>query len=123
MLIHRPLTRGSHTCIHVSISEASILLRSLALIELFLQLQKHMRSSYNPAYTGTPTKRYFITNELHNWYPEGFVVSERHKYVHVVKITLVQTLTDGSLYYPKNIVLHADFVQDGDCFGLLHLFL
>ena len=74
-----------------------------------------MRSSFNPNYTGTTTKRYFITNELHNWYPEGFVVSERHKYVHIVKITLIQKLTDGSLYYPKNVILHADFVQDADC--------
>ena len=74
-----------------------------------------MRSSYNPNYTSEVIKRYFITNELHNYYPEGFVVSGRHKYVHVVKITLIQKLDDGSLYYPKNIVLHADFVQDADC--------
>ena len=31
-----------------------------------------------------------------------------------MKITLIQTLEDGSLYYPKNIELHADFVQDCD---------
>ena len=74
-----------------------------------------MRSSFNPNYTGTTTKRYFITCDFHNYYPEAFVVSERHKYVHVVKITLIKTLEDGTLYYPKNIILHADFVQDADC--------
>lgn len=74
-----------------------------------------MRSSYNPNYTAEPTKRYFITTDLHNYYPESFVCSERPKFVHIVKITLIQTLTDGSLYYPKNIILHSDFVQDADC--------
>lgn len=74
-----------------------------------------MRSSYNPNYTAEATKRYFITSELYNYYPESFVCSERHKWVHLVKATLIQTLKDGSVYYPKNIILHADFVQDADC--------
>ena len=73
-----------------------------------------MRSSYNPNYTELPTKRYFITGQLYNYYPDPFICSERPKWVHLVKATLIQKLTDGSLYYPKNVILHADFVQDAD---------
>ena len=73
-----------------------------------------MRSSYRPDYTSELIKRYFITTEPVNLYPERFITSPRHRYVHVLKITLIETLEDGSLYMPKNYILHADFVQDCD---------
>ena len=73
-----------------------------------------MRSSYRPDYTAPLTKRYYITDTLTNEYPEAFITSPRRRFVHVNKITLIQTLEDDSLYYPKNIELHADFVQDSD---------
>ena len=59
------------------------------------------------------TKRYYITNDYENPYPEAFINSPRKRYVHVVGATVVYNVND-SYYLPKNIVLHADFVQADD---------
>ena len=61
------------------------------------------------------TKRYYVTNDYeNNLYPQAFVSSPRKKYVHVVGATVMYSVSNGSYYMPKNICIHADFVQADD---------
>ena len=59
------------------------------------------------------TKRYYVTNDFENVYPEAFINSPRRRYVHVYGATVMNTIND-SYYMPKNIQVHADFVQADD---------
>ena len=59
------------------------------------------------------TKRYYITSDEVNYYPEAFVTSKRVKYVHVIGVHIFKNIS-GNHYIPHNIELHADFVQADD---------
>ena len=62
-----------------------------------------------------PTKRYFITDQLENIFPQDFHNSSNQRHVTVINCKVFQCVNDvdvEAFYVPKFITLHADFIHD-----------